>query len=352
IGAADLELEGLLLETSVISIRQRYIGAPPEMLAHAEDLATSLGYEREAADFLYARWSASSQQLDLGLASMLADRLRERTEGSDDPLIRLYAAHATGVDHWDHGRIGDSYRALVEANRILATEISANASWLQRLRRDLRVLSPAFLACMTTMHIGVEQGRPLFDEIERQMGDDRYARVVWSAFSATSASMSGDARWAERVGKIGLTDNATETFEVLGIYSVFQYWWARAMLGDAGEGVERMREIIAEIPDFGRRTGHALWLTLFSEALLDAEQLDEAAAALDRADEAIRITGQRYPEPLTRLIRAGLEHARGLSADRVSATLQASRDLATRTESTVVRQRIEQFGASHGYPLR
>ena len=199
IGAADLELEGLLLETSVISIRQRYVGAPPEMLAHAEDLATSLGYEREAADFLYARWSASSQQLDLGLASMLADRLRERTKGSDDSLIRLYAAHATGVDHWDHGRIGDSHRALVEANRILVTEVSANASWLQRLRRDLRVLSPAFLACMTTMHIGVEQGRRLFDEIERQMGDDRYARVVWSAFSATSASMSGDARWAERV---------------------------------------------------------------------------------------------------------------------------------------------------------
>ncbi|WP_068277673.1 ATP-binding protein, partial [Aldersonia kunmingensis] len=348
IGARELELDGLILKTSVVSIRQGYVGAPPEMLERAEQLATALGRDREAVESLYARWSARSQQIDLGPAAELADRLAERGAGASDPLIRLYAAHAVALNHWDHGRIGDSYRTLVTSNQILKNEVKPDPELDARLRHDVKILCPAFLAFMTTLHLGVDAGRAHFDEMERRMGDDRYAGIVWSSFSATTASMTGDPAWAERAGAYALTGDTAAIFEFLAAYSVFQYWWARAMQGDTEEGIAQMRAMLDHNADL-RRTGHALWFSLFAEALLVTGDLDEAGAALDQADRALRETGQTYPEPVTLLMHARLGHARGLPREEVVTTLRAARDLAIATESLVPQGRIEQFAADNGY---
>ncbi|MCX5043583.1 AAA family ATPase [Aldersonia sp. NBC_00410] len=350
IGARDLELDGLIVKTAVVSIRQGYVGVLPGMLEHAEQLAVALGRDREAVEILYGRWSALSQQLDLGPSSELSVRLNERAAGASDPVIRLYALHAEGVTHWDHGRIGESYRALLLANEILAREIEPEPALIGTLRHDVKILAPAFLAYMTMIHLGVEAGRARFAELARRMGEDRYAVIAWSAFAASAASMAGDAESAERSGAFALTGDAAATFEFLGTYSVFQYWWARAMHGDTEEGIEQMRIMLDRNPDL-RRTGYALWLTLFAEAHLVAGALDEAGAALEQADKAIRENGQRYPEPVTRLMHARLAHARGLPREQVAEILRAARDLAAATESTVPLDRITAFAAENGYRL-
>ena len=48
---------------------------------------------------------------------------------------------------------------------------------------------------MTTLHVSVEAGRALFDRMEAEMGDDRYARIVLSAFAGSAATMLGEREW-------------------------------------------------------------------------------------------------------------------------------------------------------------
>ncbi|HEY5857704.1 MAG TPA: BTAD domain-containing putative transcriptional regulator [Aldersonia sp.] len=340
-GDADLELQALLLETSVISMRQGYIGAPTELLEHAESLATSLGYVREAADFVYARWSAASQRLQLAEAAALAATMSEMAQTSTDPVIRLYAEHATGVNAWDHGEIGASYRALSRAASILHNDLGVAATRSANLRHDLLLLSPAFHAFMTTLHVSVDKGRDLFDRMEADMGDDRYARVVLSAFAGSAATMVGDREWAMRVSAIGLAADPERTFVFLGVHPELHNGWARALLGEPDQGIASMRATIDAEPNYGMLTSHVLWATLLADALLETGRLDEVGPALDAADAMVRRNGQRYADPVTLLVRARYLHARGEPEDAVRAAFEVAAQRAREAESTTLLARIE-----------
>jgi hypothetical protein len=289
---------------------------------------------------VYARWSAASQALQLAEAAALAATLSEMAQTSPDPVVRLYAEHATGVNAWDHGEIGQSYRALDRANAILREEVGPTTN-SANLRHDLLLLCPAFLAFMTTLHVSVEAGRALFDRMEAEMGDDRYARIVLSAFAGSAATMLGDREWALQASGIGIAADPERSFVFLGVHSHLHHGWARALLGEPEEGIASMQATIAAEPNYGMVTSHVLWAALLADALLEAGRLDEVGSALEAADDMVRNNGQRYAEPLNLLVRARYLHARGEPQESVQAAFNDAAQRARESESTMLLARIE-----------
>ena len=106
----ELELSALSQLTAVVGMRSRYGGSALDLLERAEQLARSLGREREAADFLFSRWAAHSQGIELDRGGPLARRLLEQGEASADPIVRAYGLQAWGIHQWDIGNIGEAFR--------------------------------------------------------------------------------------------------------------------------------------------------------------------------------------------------------------------------------------------------
>ncbi|MFB7294025.1 hypothetical protein [Actinacidiphila glaucinigra] len=111
-GLAELELAGLSLFTAVDSMRAGYVGSAVDLLERAEHLSRELEREREAADFLFSRWAAYAQGIQLDHAGRLAGRLLAQGEASDDSAVRAYGWYAWGIHQWGVGNIGEAFRYL------------------------------------------------------------------------------------------------------------------------------------------------------------------------------------------------------------------------------------------------
>jgi ATP/maltotriose-dependent transcriptional regulator MalT len=92
----------------------------------------------------------------------------------------------------------------------------------------------------------------------------------------------------------------------------------------------------------------ATWYALLGEMYLTAGSLDDAAAALDRAEFYLDTFGQRYPEGLLLLLRARLLHARGQPMVEVRAAATVARTLSDESEARLFVQRVDRFLAEIG----
>ena len=106
------------------------------------------------------------------------------------------------------GGSGVRVRAVVGG----VTGAAARRGRRANLRHDLLLLCPAFLAFMTTLHVSVEAGRALFDRMEAEMGDDRHARIVLSAFAGSAATMLGEREWTLHASAIGIAADPDRSF--------------------------------------------------------------------------------------------------------------------------------------------
>ncbi|MFF5292083.1 ATP-binding protein [Paractinoplanes globisporus] len=338
-GLAELELSALSLFIAVDGMRAGYVGSAPELLERAEHLARELGREREAADFLFSRWAAHSQGIQLDQAGRLARRLLDRGEASDDPVVRTYGRHAWGIHQWDIGNIGAAHRYLSWSNSAINRDSAGREQ--APLRHDLQLLSPVMLALMTALHGDVDESRVMFDALEAAAGDDPYAITVWSAFSVTAAALAGDPSWALRAAELGIAQDHEFSFVFLGAYQRLARCWARAVTGgDPGAAAEAEKIIAVALLD-PPRSGLATWYGLLGEMWLAAGWLDEAAAALDRADSFVVRYDQRYAEGLLILLRARLMRARGEPAADVRRMAERARTLSTERGAHLFAHRAE-----------
>ncbi|WP_307834071.1 ATP-binding protein [Paractinoplanes lichenicola] len=337
-GLADLELSALSLFIAVDGMRAGYVGSALDLLERAEQLARELGREREAADFLFSRWAAHSQGIQLDRAGRLALRLLEQGERSDDPIVRAYGRHAWGIHQWDVGNIGEAYRAL----RLSHPAVTA-AREQAPLRHDLQMLSPVMLGLMTALHGDLDEAREQLDALEAAAGDDPYAITVWSAFSVTVGALAGDPAWALRAAARGIAQDHEFSFVFLGSYQRLARCWGRALTtGDPGAAAEAEKIITAALLD-PPRSGLATWCGLLAEMWLAAGRLDEAAGALDRAGKFLDRHGQRYAEGLLLLLRARLLRAQGEPVAAVRAMAERARALSVEREAHLFAHRAEQL---------
>ncbi|GIE78459.1 hypothetical protein Aph02nite_44090 [Actinoplanes philippinensis] len=342
-GLADLELSALSLFIAVDGMRAGYVGSALDLLERAEELARELGRERDAADFLFSRWAAFSQGIQLERAGRLARRLLDQGENSADPTVRAYGRHAWGIHNWDIGNIAESYRYLSLSVPPMRTGTIRREQ--APLRHDLQLLSPVMLGLMTALHGDVDGAREQLDAVEDAAGDDPYAITVWSAFSVTVAALAGDPVWARRAAQRGIAQDPEFSFVFLGSYQRLALHWARAMSepgGDLDAAAAAERLIAAALLD-PPRSGLATWYGLLGEMWLRAGRLNDAAEALDRADRFVSVHGQRYAEGFLLVLRAMLMRARGLPPAVVRAALERARVLSEDRGAHLFARRAEQM---------
>ena len=339
-GLAEVELSALSHLTAVVGMRSGYVGSGLDLLQRAEQLARSLGREREAADLLFSRWAAHSQGIRLDRAAPLARRLLEQGEASADSMVRAYGWSAWGIHQWDLGNIGEAFRSLGRANSTMLEDPPRAGE--DPLRRDLQLLWPVMLAMMTALHGDVDASRLLFDKLEIAAEDDPYAITVWAAFSVVTAALAGDPAWAARAADRGIAVDPDHSFFFLGGYQRLARCWARALTGDdPASAADEAETIIAAVLLDPPRSGLAAWHGLLAEMLLAADLPNKAAQALDRADQALDAHGQRYPEGLLLLLRARVQQACGEPAAAVRATTERARALSAEREAHLFARRAE-----------
>ncbi|WP_007509247.1 BTAD domain-containing putative transcriptional regulator [Pseudofrankia saprophytica] len=341
-GLAELELSALSLFTAVDGMRAGYVGSALELLERAEHLARGLGLEREAADFLFSRWAAYSQGIQLEHGGRLARRLLLRGEASADPIVRAYGRHAWGIHQWDVGNVGEAFRCLNQPDSTGLDDLVRREE--APLRHDLQLLSPVMLALMTGLHGDVDGARALFDLLEAAAGDDSYMVTVWAAFAVTVAALAGDPAWALRAAERGIALDPEFSFVFLGSYQRLARCWARAVTGEDATGAaqEAQKLIDAALAD-PPRSGLATWYGLLGEMWLVAGKLDEAAEALDRADSFLDMYGQRYAEGFLLLLRARLMGARGEPVAAARAAAERARALSVEREAHLFARRAEEL---------
>ena len=341
----QVELTALTQLTAVVGMQSGYVGSALDALERAEDLARSLGREREAADLLFSRWAAYSQGIQLDRAERLARRLLRNGEASQDPLVRAYGWNAWGIHQWDIGNVGEAFRYLSGAAAIRVDGRPHGDG--DRLRRDLQLLWPVMRALMTALHGNVEGARSLLDVLEVEADDDPYAITVWAAFSVVIAALAGDAAWAERAAKRGIGVDPDWSFVFLGAYQRLALCWVRGVSGDdpGGAATEAERIIEAVLVD-PPRSGVATWYGLLGEIHLVAGRPTEATVALDRADSFLDQYGQRYPEGLLLLLRARAMNEEGADVEAVRAVAERARALSIARGADLFARRAETLLAS------
>lgn len=347
----ERELAALGQLITVAGMRSMY-GAPAlDRLARAEELAARLGREREAADFLFTRWVVHVQGMDFDRSERLARRLLVAGETSGDPVVQAYGLHAWGLQQWSTGNVGEGYRHLARLGRSLPADLVPRAE--NPLRYDLRLLSAAMLGEVTALHGDVDAARALLDELEVAAGEDRYAITVWATISARTASIVGDHGWALRAAERGIAVDPEFSFAFLGTYQRLVRAWALAMRGNDPEAAAaEVRALLSDRLLDPPVSCVATWYALLAEMRLAAGAPDEAADALDRADQALETFGQRYAEGLVLLQRARLLQARGESAATVRKAARRARALSVEREAHLFAQRVDQLLTELDRPLR
>ncbi|BCY07258.1 AAA family ATPase [Actinoplanes sp. L3-i22] len=342
-GLAEWELSALLELTTIVGMRSMYGSAALDLMTRAEQLARELGRDRQATDFLFSRWAAHAQAIELDRSGPLARQMLERGEASDDPVLREYGVHAWGIHQWAVGNIGAAFRYLSRSGRDLAPRGE------DPLRHDLQLLSAGMLAETTALHGDVPAAWAAVDALEDAAGDDPYVITVWATFAVRIAALTGEPDRALRAARRGIAVDPEFSFAFLGTYQRLARCWALAVTGHdpAGAAAEAERVIATMLLD-PPRSCVATWFGLLAEMRLAAGALDEAGAALDRADHFLAAHGQRYPEGLLLLFRARLLHARGEPVAVVRAAAERARRLSADREAHLFAHRADEFLATLG----
>lgn len=340
-GLTELELAALSQLTAVVGMRSMY-GAAVDLLARAEHLARTLGRELEATGFLYSRWAAHAQGIELERSGPLARRLLELGYASTDPIVRAYGLQAWGIHEWDVGNIGEAYRYLSQSERTLLANLARHDE--DPVRRDLKLLMTGLLAEVTALHGDVEAARALLDTLESAAGDNPYRITVWATMVTRIAAIVGDPAWALTAAARGIAADPGFSFVFLGTYQRLARCWALTVTGrGSATTISEARRLIAANLLDPPRSCVATWYGLLGEMHLVTGSIDAAAQALDRADFYLETYGQRYPEGLLLLLRARLLHARGEPLGVVRAAAENARRISIDHEARLFARRADQF---------
>ncbi|MEU9271484.1 BTAD domain-containing putative transcriptional regulator [Streptomyces sp. NPDC048251] len=335
----EQELGALSQLIAVVGMRSMYGTASVSLLERAEQVARHLGRDRDAAGFLFSRWTAHGQALDLDRSTPLAHRLDELGKTAQDTVARCYGRAAAGIHAWCLGNIGESYQRLSALSP--DTFFGPDDDEYDPVRNGVQLMTAGMFAEIAGYHGQTAQARAVLDVLAKAAGDDPYSVTTATSFEARTASVVGDPAWALRAAERGIAADPHFSFASLGTYLRLARCWALATTGEnptaAADEAERLIGTHLASP---ARTCVSTWYALLGEMRIAAGSLDQAAAALDSAEEYLERYGQRSAEALIILVRAQLEHVAG---DNRSAVRLAdrSRTVAHRQGALLFVQRAE-----------
>ncbi|MFD5065332.1 ATP-binding protein [Streptomyces sp. NPDC058394] len=337
----ELELSALSQMIALAGMRSMYGSFSIDLLERAEHVARSLNREREAVGFLYSRWAAHCQAMQLDLSGPLAQRLAEYGASSTDTIVRTFGAAAWGIHQWQVGKVGDAFQCFSQlSDDVLAKLGDQNGDAVEH---DLLLLVMGTSAEITAFHGDTNQARTMLDNLEAIGDGNRYSITVATTMAARIAALVGDPEWALRAAERGIALDPEFSFTFLGTYQRLARCWALAMSGIDPEGAAAEAErLIEENLLDPPRSCVATWFGALAEMRIAAGALDEAAEALHRADECLERYGQRQSEGMILLLRAKLQHARGKTQSAVALAEQA-RTLSASRGAYVFSHQAEMF---------
>ncbi|WP_426504379.1 ATP-binding protein [Dactylosporangium sp. McL0621] len=346
-GLAELELAALSELISVVQMSSPTSSAVIELQERAEGLAFSMGRQEEATVLLYSRWMAFAFGTQYARAGSLARRLLDEGSTSSIPVVRALGLQAWGLQEVSAGRVGEGLRYLTEANPGQLIVPAKRADDLVWYNQQLSALG--MLAETTAAYGDVVGARALLDKLESMAGEDPYKITIWAGHSARTASVVGDPDWVVAVTRKGIAADPDLSFGFFGVYQRLARLWALGMTGhDPGGAATELEELIRRHLIDPPRMSIATWYGLLAELRLAEGAVEQAAASLGLAEQAIDAVGQRYAEGLILLIRARLLQAQGQPGAVVKAAAEAARDLATSREAHLFARRAEEFMADVG----
>lgn len=341
-GLGEVELSALSQLTAVVGMRSMYGTASVELLERAEHLARGLGRKLDATGFLFSRWTAHQQGIELSRSGPLARQLLEQGYASADLMMRTYGLQAWGLHQWDIGNVGESFRYLSQTQPTLLQGLARSEE--DPVRGDLQLLMTGMLAEVTALHGDVDAAQALLAMLEAVAEDNPYRITVWATMASRIAALVGDTGTALRAAERGIAADPGFSYVFLGTYQRLARCWAQVVTGESAAAAisDAQRLIAANLLD-PPRSCVATWYALLGEMHLTVGAMDDAAAALDRAQFYLDAYGQRYPEGLLLLLRARLLHARGASAPEVRAAAATARRLSLDREARLFVDRVDEF---------
>ena len=341
-GMAELELSALSQLTAVVGMRSMYGTASVELLERAEHLARRLGRDVEATGFLFSRWTAHHQAIELDRSGPLARQLLEQGYASSDSIVHMYGLEAWGIHQFHIGNIGESFRYLSQSRSKLLEGLSGQQN--DPVRGDLQLLMIGMLAEVSAAHGDVEAAHNLLDMLESVAGDNPYRINVWATMVTRIAVLLGDPASALGAAERGIAADPGFSFVFLGTYQRLARCWALVVTGEsAQDGISEAHRLIAANLLDPPRSCVATWYALLGEMYLITGATDKAAAALDRAEFYLDAYGQRYPEGLLLLFRARVLHARGAPLAEVRVAADVARRLSVDCEARLFVHRVDEF---------
>ena len=337
----ELELTGLSQLIAVVGMRSMYGIASVSLLERAEHVAHRLGDDRMATGFLFSRWTAHGQGLQLDQSTALADQLDQLSSTSSDPVVCTYGATAAGIHRWCVGEVGESFRRLNAISAALVPQIDSEEN--DPVHDGVQLMAAGMFAEIVAYHGDLSRADDLFETLRTAAGRDPYAVTVATSFEARAAAVAGDALGALRAADRGIAADPEFSFVSLGTYLRLARWWGQALTGlDPARAAHEADRLIRSNLTSPARTCVSTWLALLAEMHLAAGSPAEAAGALDRADEALDLHGQRSAEALVILVRAELAQADG--DDRAAIReAERARALARQREAHLFADRAERL---------
>ncbi|MET1005541.1 MAG: transcriptional regulator, partial [Propionibacteriaceae bacterium] len=335
----ELELAALSQLISVVGRRSMY-GTAVSLLERAEQVAQRLGREREAAGFLFSRWTAHGQALELDRSTPLAQRLRAWGNASEDPVVHAYGEAASGIHEWCLGNVGTSYRQLSALRADGRSDDHDRAR--DPVRDGVQLMAAGMFAEIAGYHGETALARTLLGGLTEAAGDDPYAVTVATSFEARTAAVLGDTAWALSAAERGIAADPHFSFTSLGTYLRLGRCWALATSGHHPAAADEAERLILDHLSSPARTCVSTWYALLAEMRMASGSLDAAASALDRADDSLERFGQRSAEALVILMRGHLASVAGDGPAAIRHAEQA-RDLALRQEAHAFALRAERL---------
>jgi hypothetical protein len=341
-GLAELELSALSQLTAVVGMRSMYGASSVDLLERAEQLARGLGRQLEAAGFLFSRWTAHIQGMQYDRGGPLARYLLDQGYASADPMMRTFGLQAWGIHQHHVGNINEAVRYISQSEPVLLAGLDRLED--DPVRGGLMLLMTGMLAEIIALHGDVDAARALLETLESVAADDPYRITVWATMVTRIAVIVGDPQWALQGAERGIAVDPGFSFIFLGTYQRLARCWALSLTGDdPGATTAEAQRLIARNLLDPPRSCVATWYGLLGEMHLAAGSLDDAAAALDRADFYLNAYGQRYPEGLLLLLRARLLQARGEPTTVVRSAAERARQRSTEYGAHLFARRAEKL---------
>lgn len=167
-----------------------------------------------------------------------------------------------------------------------------------------------------------------------------FTRALTLSFDSWLRQWEGDVQGVSERARDSLAVSKEQGFEFWIGWDEIMLGWAQAAAGDVDEGLALMAQGLAGWRAVGSELGTTYFLTLMTQAQLDAGRLDEAWQSLEEAEDVAERTHEGWWAPEVRRLRAELMWRRGAPLGEVEHQLMAALELARRRSARSLERRV------------